>query len=170
MTARSQRTAAEIEAFIHRHSALVYRVAYARTNQKADADDVFQEVFLRYAAKLPTFESEEHQRAWLIRVTLNCASKHYASFWNRKTTALPEDFAFAQPEESGLAEALRQLPAKDRALVHLFYYEGYSTDEIAKLLRTKTSTVRTRLTRARAKLKVLLKGDYDVENPLSADD
>lgn len=141
----------------------VYRLAYAQTRSRHDADDIFQEVFLRVAQHHPVFESEEHAKAWLLRVTLNCLKSHWRAAWRRHDVPLDERIPFPAPEESALDEALRQLAPKYRAAVHLFYYEGYSAEEIARMTGEKPSTIRTRLTRARAQLRNLLKGERDDE-------
>lgn len=141
----------------------VYRLAYAQTRSRHDADDIFQEVFLRVAQHHPVFESEEHAKAWLLRVTLNCLKSHWRAAWLRHDVPLDERIPFPAPEESALDEALRQLAPKYRAAVHLFYYEGYSAEEIARMTGEKPSTIRTRLTRARAQLRNLLKGERDDE-------
>ena len=151
--------ATKAESVVKAYADMVYRLAFAQLRSKSDADDIFQEVFLRYIRKQPNFESEEHRKAWLIRVTLNCTKKHWSSAWHRKTAPLYDSFNFSMPEESGLDEALRVLAPKYRSVIHLFYYEGYSTAEISKTLDIRESTIRTQLTRARAQLAEILKGE-----------
>lgn len=147
------------ETIIRQYADMVYRLAYAQTRSKSDADDIFQEVFLRYIQRKPDFASEEHCKAWFLRVTVNCAKKHWGSWWFRHTAPLEESITFPDPEESRLDEALKILPPAYRTAIHLFYYEGYSTAEIARITGSRESTVRTRLTRARKKLAEALKGD-----------
>lgn len=151
------------EQLIRAHGSTVYRLAYAQTRSRHDADDVFQEVFLRVAQHRPIFDSEEHAKAWLLRVTLNCLKSHWRAAWRRHDVPLDERIPFPAPEERALDDALRQLAPKYRAAVHLFYYEGYSAEEIARMTDEKPSTIRTRLTRARAQLRDLLKGESDDE-------
>lgn len=151
------------EQLIRAHGSTVYRLAYAQTRSRHDADDVFQEVFLRVAQHRPIFDSEEHAKAWLLRVTLNCLKSHWRAAWRRHDVPLDERIPFPAPEERALDDALRQLAPKYRAAVHLFYYEGYSAEEIAHMTGEKPSTIRTRLTRARAQLRDLLKGESDDE-------
>jgi RNA polymerase sigma-70 factor (ECF subfamily) len=162
MELQSQCTATE--AVVRKYADMVFRLAFAQVRSKSDADDIFQEVFLRYIRRNPSFESEEHRKAWLIRVTVNCSKKFWSSAWKRKVVLLkvaPLDdcFSFSLPEENELDEALRELAPKYRSVVHLFYYEGYSVEQIAKILDQKQSTVRTQLTRARAQLYKILKGE-----------
>ena len=151
------------EQLIHTYGATVYRLAYAQTRSRHDADDIFQEVFLRVTQHHPVFDSEAHEKAWLLRVTLNCLKSHWRAAWRRHDVPLDERIPFPAPEENALDEALRQLAPKYRAAVHLFYYEGYSAEEIARMTGEKPSAIRTRLTRARAQLRDLLKGEDDDE-------
>ncbi|SCL88829.1 RNA polymerase sigma factor [Sporanaerobacter sp. PP17-6a] len=144
------------------YSDMVYRLAFARTGTKCDADEVFQEVFMRYIKKHPVFENEEHRKAWLIRVTINCSNKLWNSPWKRKIEPLAETIPFETKDDIDLNNELQQLPKKYREVIHLFYYEDMSLDEISQALNRKNSTVRTQLTRARALLKNMLKEDYDV--------
>lgn len=151
------------EQLIRTYGATVYRLAYAQTRSRHDADDIFQEVFLRVTQHHPIFDSEAHEKAWLLRVTLNCLKSHWRAAWRRHDVPLDERIPFPAPEENALDEALRQLAPKYRAAVHLFYYEGYSAEEIARMTGEKPSAIRTRLTRARAQLRGLLKGEDDDE-------
>ena len=145
---------------VRTYSDMVYRLAYSQVGNRDDADDIFQEVFFRYLRKKPRFESGEHQKAWLLRVTVNCAKKHWSSAWKRKTVPLEEDLPAGQREDEELEGALKKLPPRYRAVIHLFYYEDYPVEQIGKLLNTKQSTVRTQLTRARAMLRDMLKGEF----------
>ena len=148
------------EAVIRRYAGLVYRVAYAQTHRRCDADDLFQEVFLRYCQRAPAVASEEHLKAWLIRVTINCARKRYASAWHRRAVLCePEPIAYAKPDETALDEALSRLSQPDQAALHLYYFEGYTTEEVAKVLRKRPAAVRAQLSRARERLRDLMKGE-----------
>lgn len=153
---------ASLEQVIRFYSDMVYRLAFARTGTSHDADDVYEEVFLRLLKKKPKFYSEEHRRAWLIRVTINCSNTFLTDLWRKRTQELPEDLPFQEPEDYELYSSLQQLSAKYRSVIHLFYYEDMSVEEISRLLNRKPSTVRTQLTRAREQLRQLLKEeDYD---------
>lgn len=156
-------TAKTPEQLIYDYGNTVYRLAYSQTRSQHDADDIFQEVFLRVAQNRPVFDSESHEKAWILRVTLNCLKSHWRAAWRRHDVPLDERIPFPAPEERALDNALRQLSPKYRAAVHLFYYEGYSAEEIARMTGEKPSTIRTRLTRARAQLRDLLKGESDDE-------
>ena len=144
---------------VAQYGSAVYRLAYAMTRSRSDADDVFQEVFLRLHRSAPDFLNEAHRRAWLLRVTANCAKSLLASPWRRRTLPLEDVYAYTDPDASAVDEAMAQLPGKYRAVVHLFYYEGYQKEEIARLLGRSPSTVRAQLPRARQRLRELLKED-----------
>lgn len=149
----------EIEKAINEFGDMVYRLAFSYCQNKPDADDVFQEVFLKYIKAAPAFENNEHQKAWLIRVTINSAKSELMSFWKRNVFEMSEEMGFSEPEEQSLAESLKRLPRKYRIVLHLHYFEGYSTAEIAILLGKKPSTIRTQLTRAREQLSRLVEED-----------
>ena len=97
------------QAEVRRYSDMVYRLAFARTGNTADAEDVYQEVFLRYLRSDPQFTSEEHRKAWLLRVTINCAKKLHAAPWRRRTEPLSETLEAPSPEGEALWEELRRL-------------------------------------------------------------
>lgn len=137
---------------------MVYRLALAQTHSSHDADDVFQEVFLRYLRSAPAFREEEHRKAWLLRVTVNCCKKLHGSFWRRHMVALSETIPAQSPEEGELLGLLEGLPNKYRAVLHLYYYEGYDTGEIAAILGRSPNTVRSQLARGRALLRDAWKG------------
>ena len=146
---------------IEKYSNAVYRMAYSLVKNKYDADDIHQEVFAIYIVKRPKFENAEHERAWFMRVTVNLCKNLWKTAWRRKVVSLDEDFEeniemAAEPKDDGIIEVVRMLPFKYRTVIHLFYYEELSIKEISEILKMKPSTVRTHLTRARAKLKELL--------------
>jgi len=151
-------SAEHIREVVERHAGMVFRLAYARTRRREDAEDIFQEVFLRLARRTEAFESDEHRKAWLIRTTANLSINLVKSAWRRRTAALPDEL----PEKTGGAQfdelnrALDDLPRKYRAVIHLFYYEDMSAEEIASALGLTSAAVRMRLTRARRALKDLL--------------
>ena len=140
------------------YTPLVYRLAYARTGSHADAEDVCQDVFLTLARKNPDFETEDNRRAWLIRVTINRAASLWRTPW-KKRVVLGDDSALHRAEivqDEALADALATLSGDDRTLIHLYYYEGFQTDEIAAMLDRRPATVRTQLMRARKRLRAQL--------------
>ena len=138
----------------------VYRLAFVRTGSRSDSDDVLQEVFLRYMRVWGKMQSEEHVKATLIRITVNCSNSLLTSAWFRKTEPLDENIPAADGYSDGnaLSEVLK-LPVKYRTVIHLYYYMGYSVTEIAELTKTNPSTVKTRLSRARGRLKKALEAE-----------
>ena len=146
---------------IEKYSNAVYRMAYSLVKNKYDADDIHQEVFAIYIVKRPKFENAEHERAWFMRVTVNLCKNLWKTAWRQKVVSLEEDFEeyiemSAKPKDDGIIDVVRTLPFKYRTVIHLFYYEELSLNGISDILKMKPSTVRTHLTRARAKLKELL--------------
>ena len=146
---------------------MIYRLAYARTKSKHDADDILQEVFVRFLHNKKPFNDAEHLKAWFIRVTINCSNTYLSSVW-KKIMLTPEEIdrdrisVFPQ-EKSDLYYAVLELPVNQRTVIHLFYNEDYSTKEIAELLNMKDGTVRSLLSRARSALRKKLQGvDFDV--------
>lgn len=161
---------AELEQVMDLYGPTVYRLAYAQLRSSADAEDIYQEVFLRYYRKRPIFENEAHRKAWLLRVTLNASRSFLSSAWRRHTVPMEQDAVMPEPELQDMAQALSQLRVKDRQLLHLYYYEELSTRQIALLLQRKEGTVRTQLTRARVRLGKLLKGEDFNESDISEDE
>lgn len=153
-----------VEQAIDCFSADVYRMAYARTNNKSDAEDITQDVFIKYMRETKPFQDKNHVKAWLLRVAINSSKNLVTSAWHRKNIPVEEaEAVYTEMEEkSEVYYAVQKLPEKYRIVVHLYYYEGYSVEEIGKMLSVKESTVKSWLLRARKKLKVLLKEDIDV--------
>ncbi len=156
---RSLRADDQATEMIEKYADMVYKLAYAQVRNRQDADDIFQEVFIRLVQYGEAFESEEHEKAWLIRVTINCTRNMWLSAWRRRMVFMEDEAwnkvaAEEAPEENEeLAEALDALPVKYRRVIHLFYYEEMSVEQIAQVLGDKPATIRSRLTRARKALK-----------------
>ena len=148
-----------LEETVKTHENALYRAALAILGDAQEAQDAVQDAFLRYLEKAPDFASPEHEKAWLLRVTVNGCKSRLRSPWRRRRSPLLESFPAATAEEQGVMEAVRALPAKDRAAIHLFYYEGDQAAEIAAMTGEAEGTVRSRLSRARAKLRRLLGED-----------
>ena len=151
-----------METVIKFYSNLVYKLAFARSGNKFDADEIYQEVFIRYIKKQPLFSSEDHRKAWFIKVTINYSKKYWNLAWFRKTQRLEESMQFTSEEDNNLYSELLKLSPKYREIIHLFYYEGYTTEEISQLLGRKNSTIRVQLMRARSMLKEFLKEEDNV--------
>ena len=142
----------------------LYAAAFNITRQRQDAEDAVQEALLRLYRSDKEFESEEHVKAWLIRVTINIAKSTCTSFWHRNTVPYEDymdDIPFEDESDKDLMEAVLSLPDKYRIIVHLYYYEGYKTREIADTLKLSENTVKTRLLQSRKLLKNKLEGWQD---------
>ena len=147
---------------VEAYSDMVLRAAYGLVKNTADAEDVTQEVFLSLLRATPSFESAEHQKAWLLRTTVNKCKDHFKSAWQRRTQGLDETLSVPfTAAESTVIDAVRALPMKYRTVVYLYYIEGYSAKEIAALLGVPQNTVLSQMSRARKMLKETLKGDFD---------
>ncbi len=152
-----------IEETIEKYSNMVYRLAMARTGNVEISEDVYQEVFFRLARKMPEFESEEHKKAWLIRVTINCTKTILNSSFLKHRAELDENLKFETPERHDVYYAVLNLPIKYRTVIHLYYYEEYSIKEISKILKVNENTIKSRLARARSKLEKILEGGFENE-------
>ena len=164
MNNQPRRASGEMEELIDRYQNMVYGLALAKTNSPADADDVFQEVFLACFRSGKIFRDEEHRKAWLLRTTLNISRRYTTSTWRRKTVPLSEredaPVLVREPEENLVWEAVQALDEAYRLPIYLFYFQELSTQEIAKALSIRPGTVRMRLSRGRDMLREALKGDF----------
>ena len=141
---------------VNSYSDTVFRVAYSYAKNRCDAEDILQEVFLQLIKTRPDICGEQ-LKAWLIRVTIN-KSKDFLRSYKRRTAAMRGMRPHEEPEEyDDVFEALSKLSERDRNAIYLHYYEGYSTQEILKLLGLPAPTVGTRLARARVRLRQMLK-------------
>jgi RNA polymerase sigma-70 factor (ECF subfamily) len=156
---QSNRPVDLMEETVERNEDKVFRTALAIVGGKADAEDIVQDVFIKLFEKQPHFESPEHETAWLVRVTVNLCKNYLRSHWWQKTVPLLNTYPAQTDEQENLMQTVLSLPSKYRTAIHLFYYEGYSTKEIAEITAQKESTVREQLTRARRMLKKYLEGE-----------
>lgn len=163
------------EDMVDRYADMVYRLAITQVGNKEDAQDVFQEVFLRLVRFRERIKSEEHLKAWLIRVTINCSRKHTGSIWKRrvhffeseeeteiKDYSTEDEYEKIENEDSPLKKAVMQLPEIYRIVIYLFYFEDMKVEQISCILHDKESTIKSRLHRARELLKMKLKGGHDI--------
>ena len=148
-----------ISRIVETYSSMLLRLACTRLDDPADAEDVVQEAFLKLLTARPLFRDSEHEKAWLIRTTLHRASDLRRSAARRNVPLEEAAQAAASQAGSELLTAVRALPEPYSAVIHLYYYEGYSIKEIAKLLGVPAPTVGTRLARGRERLRRLLKED-----------
>lgn len=150
----------DIEQVMEKYGDMIYRIALNYTSSPENAEDVFQDVFIAYSEKLLNFKNEEHKKAWLIRVAINKCKNIKASSWNKKTVELDETISFETPEETGVFEAVNNLPENYKTVIYLIYYEGYKVKEIAEILETNENTIKTWAFRAREMLKESLEGGF----------
>lgn len=150
---------------IEKHSDMVYRLALARCASIENAEDIFQEVFLKFSEKLPKFNSEEHEKAWLIRVTINLTKNLNKSSWVRNTVELDENLVgeTETKDENVVFDEVMKLPQEYRTVIYLFYYEGYKVKEISEMMNKTEGTIKTWLFRAREQLKNELEGGFGDE-------
>ena len=150
----------QLTGYIGAYHAAVYRVAYSYLKNRADAEDVCQETFLRLYRFSGEFPTDDSCKAWLFRVAVNLSKNLLRSGWRTKRAELTEDIPCESEEDLGLLESVMSLPPKYRVTIHLYYYEGYSVKEIADITGAAASSVTTRLMRGRERLKeMLLKED-----------
>ena len=152
MSQRSNRPV-DWEAFVRENENRLYRAALAILGDPQEAEDAVQDAFVKYLEKAP--KELRAPGAWLMRVLVNGCKSRLRLKW-RQVAPIPDTLPAPSNEERQELEELWSLPAQERAVIHLFYYEGYSTDEIARMVGAAPGTVRSRLSRAREKLKKLL--------------
>ena len=145
-------TRQEIAKLYDDYSRDVYRLALSYLHSKHDAEDICQSVFLKLLEKNVTLLPGK-EKAWLLTCTANACKNHLVSFWKKNVQELDDTLVFDSPEEHDLWQQLMRLSPKDRALLHLYYYEGYSQEEICQILGITRTAVQTRMQRARQKLR-----------------
>ena len=150
-----------LETLVERYANTMLRAAAAILGDFHEAEDAVQDAFLRYLEKRPEFRDERHEKAWLLTVTANGCKSRLRASKRHPTVQLLDTVPAPDGESRELLEAVLNLPANQRAAVHLFYYEGYTTDEIAKILGQRPGTVRSHLSRAREALREQLKENFD---------
>ncbi len=153
----------DFEAFYLRHYQAIYRVCYSFMKNAQDAEDCTEDVFVKVLTGDFQFENERHERAWLTTTAMNLCKDRLKNWYNKKVSAMDEDFDTPAPEgdeSSEVIDAVMALPEKYKEVVWLFYYEGYQADEIANMLDRPPSTVRNQLRDARIRLKERLGGEF----------
>ena len=148
---------------IEKYSDMVYRIALTRSGTIENAEDIFQEVFIKFSEKKPSFNNEEHEKAWFIRVTINLTKNMNKSAWNRKVITLDEKITFENEEENNVFSVVSELPQNYKTVIYLSYYEGYKVKEIAEIMNKREGTIKTWLYRAREILKQKLEGGFENE-------
>ena len=159
-----------IQYILGKYSETIIKLSYTYVKNTFDAEDIAQDVLLSLIKRNKPFESEEYERAWILRTTINKSKNHVASGWIKRTVSLEDthdisdaDTDDSAAEENAVMEAVLSLPEKYRTPIHLFYYDGYTINEIAEIIRKKPATVGTLLARGRALLKKMMIGGFDDE-------
>lgn len=156
------RSEEEVNRAIERYADTVRRLCVIHLKNHADTEDIFQDVFLKYVLSSVSFESEEHERAWFIRVTINACRDLLRRFFRSRVVSIDEIAEQAAPENPDhreVIEAVQSLPARYRDVVYLHDYEGYTAPEIARILGKNVNTIYTLLTRSRQMLREKLGGE-----------
>lgn len=152
----------QAERLLTNHGDAVLRMAYSYLHNMADAEEILQDTLVQFLKAAPTLESREHEKAWFLHVAANLCRNRLKYNTIRQTDELADDLAAeGRSDLLFVWDAVKSLPEKYREVVHLYYYEGYQTAEIAKMLGMKEPTVRSNLARGREKLKSILKEAYD---------
>lgn len=145
-----------VHEIVQTYSDTLIRIAVQQTKNMSEAEDIVQEVYMTLMRQKKPFVSEEHLKAWLIKVTFNKCKDYFKSSRIKRTIPITEEMTFIAKEEQIVLPEIFQLDEKERAIVYLHYYEGYTTEEIANLLEMKGNTVGSKLRRVRLKLKSIL--------------
>ena len=156
------RSEQEVNMAIEQYSNMVRRLCMIHLKNYADTEDIFQTVFLKYVLSSVSFDSKEHEKAWFIRVTINACKDFLKSFFRSHVTSLDEilEMPAEMPEDyREVLEAVLSLPQKNREVIYLHYYEGYTAPEISRILGKRVNTIYTLLTRSRQMLREKLGGD-----------
>ena len=156
------RSEQDITAAVNRYGDTVMRICMVYLKNTADTEDIFQEVFLKYAQSDKAFENEEHKKAWIIKVAINACKDMIKSFFRSKTTELDDFFPRknVSDETIDVLTAVLSLPQKYKTVVYLHFYEGYTAPQIGQILGKNTNSVYTLITRAKKLLKERLE-DYE---------
>ena len=144
------------------YSDMILKIAYTYLKNTNSAEDILQEVLLKVLKKKMYFEDEKQEKYWLIRVTINLCKDFLKSAWYRKNVPLEENISYLPKEQGEILKVVLALPEKYKMVIYLYYYEGFSLQEIAKIWHKKTATIGTWLARARKMLKEKLKGEWDL--------
>lgn len=151
----------DIENIVRKYANLVYRVAFTILKNESDTEDIFQEVFMKICSNNIKFMNEDHEKAWIIRVTKNQCLDFLKRSSNKNKSELDENIQAKTSENfSYVTEEVMKLPEKYRAIIYLFYYEGYKISEIASILEINESTIKSQLVKARDLLKERLKEEF----------
>ena len=151
-----------IEEIVEKYSNMIIQIAYQNVFNKSDAEDITQEVFIKLMKNIGIFASEEHMKAWIIRVTINLSKDYNKSFWNKNTTSIDEELKYYNKETQDTFKEIEKIKPEYRNIIYLYYYQGYKINEIAEILSMNSNTVSSYLTRARKELKNILEDGGEI--------
>ena len=142
------------------YKTMLFRIAFSYLGNKHDCEDILQEAFIKLCYHSPDFSSDEDEKRWMIRITINLCKNHLKSFWNRMKINLDELQEYAsEPEDKEILSEILRLPEKYKTVIHLYYFEGFKIAEISNFLKLSESAVKMRLKRGRELLKLELEDD-----------
>lgn len=153
----------QLETKIKEHSNMVYKIAFLMLKSKEDAEEVYQETFIKLYENFKKMKNDEHMKHWLIRVTINNCKMLLRKRKRENLTELDENISFEDNSNVTSIEAVKKLPEKYRIVIYLYYYEQYKVHEMSKILKISEGTIKSQLSRAREFLKKELKEEYDYE-------
>lgn len=145
----------------NKYSSMLFKLSMPYLGNRSDAEDAVQEAFIRLMFKAPVFVDEEHEKRWLLRITINICKDKLKGFWRRHSVSLEDDYLFTDcdTEILNFAQMIVKLPIKYKDVIHLYYYENYKVPEIAEILHLSISAVKMRLKRGREILKIELEAE-----------
>ncbi len=152
----------DINEIYHCHKLTIYKICFMYMKSKQDAEDILQETFTKFIKQDKTFESDEHIKAWLIRTSSNLCKNQLKHWWRKRADI--DDYKYLEDTNTKSNDILKEvlnLPTKYKNVIYLYYYEGYNSMEIAKILNIPNSTIRNHLSEARKILKIKLGDDFD---------
>ncbi len=159
----------EARRLVESYTDMIMRIGTNYLKSTVDAEDICQAVLVKYITSSPHFASPQHEKAWVIRTTINMCKNELKSSFFKKTTVLEEadDIKAATSPDLGITEKVMKLPRNYRISIYLFYYEGYSAKEIADLLGKKESSINMYLSRGRKKLKLSIMNDFEMSSSIN---
>ncbi|NBK97823.1 MAG: sigma-70 family RNA polymerase sigma factor [Erysipelotrichia bacterium] len=161
---KNMHTNEEIERVVDMYADTLFRMAMHHVQNVAQAQDIVQDVFMKYMKNTSSFNDQEHEKAWLLRVTINCCKDLQRHWWNKKRVDYPyEEMTGKEDQSSTLLEEVKKLPFHYRNAIYLFYYEQLSIKQIAQITHVKEGTVSSWLHRGKKLLKKQLEGGFDDE-------
>lgn len=154
-----QRPSTDFSIKYNLYGSMVFKIAMVNLSNRDDAEEIMQEAFYKLLYKAPEFNDDEHEKAWLIRITINLCRDILRSVWHKRVVKMEEiETYYDAPSDSRVMKEIVELPVKYKTVIYLYYFEDYSIKQISEILKTKESAIKMRLQRGRQLLKIELKG------------